>query len=102
MAGRDFAASRPDELWLADFPYLRCQGRLLFLSFVIDACSRMIVGWQFPTSMRTDLCSTRCAWRSPAASREPTSSSSTTATRVANTSFDFTQTLSDHGVLGSI
>ncbi len=55
LVQRDFTASRPDELWLADFTYLRCQGRLLFFSFVIDACSRMIVGWQFSTSMRTGL-----------------------------------------------
>ncbi len=52
---RDFTASRPDEKWFADFTYLRCWEGLVFFSFVIDAYSRMIVGWQFAGHMRTDL-----------------------------------------------
>jgi putative transposase len=52
---RDFTASRPDEKWFADFTYLRCWEGLVFFSFVIDAYSRMIVGWQFANHMRTDL-----------------------------------------------
>jgi hypothetical protein len=52
---RDFTASRPDEKWFADFTYLRCWEGLVFFSFVIDAYSRMIVGWQFASHMRTDL-----------------------------------------------
>jgi transposase InsO family protein len=52
---RDFTASRPDEKWFADFTYLRCwEGRVHF-SFVIDVFSRMIVGWQLASHMRTDL-----------------------------------------------
>jgi hypothetical protein len=52
---RDFTASRPDEKWFADFTYLRCWEGLVFFSFVIDAYSRMIVGWQFASHMRADL-----------------------------------------------
>ena len=52
---RDFTATRPDELWLADFTYLRCWEGVVFFSFVLDAFSRRVVGWQFSTSMRTDL-----------------------------------------------
>ena len=48
-------ASRPDEKWFADFTYLRCREGLVFFSFVIDAYSRAIVGWQFAAHMRTDL-----------------------------------------------
>jgi len=55
LVDRDFTASRPDELWLGDFTYLRCWEGLVFFSFVIDAYSRRVVGWQFSTSMRTDL-----------------------------------------------
>ena len=55
LVNRDFTASRPDELWLADFTYLRCWEGVVFFSFVIDAFSRMIVGWQFAANMRTDL-----------------------------------------------
>jgi putative transposase len=47
--------SRPDEKWFADFTYLRCWEGLVFFSFVIDAYSRRIVGWQFAPHMRTTL-----------------------------------------------
>jgi len=52
LVKRDFAASRPDETWFADFRYLRCWEGLVFFSFVIDAYSRRIVGCQFATDMR--------------------------------------------------
>jgi putative transposase len=52
---RDFTASRPDEKWFADFTYLRCWEGLVFFSFVIDAYSRRVVGWQFAPHMRTTL-----------------------------------------------
>jgi len=44
--------------WFADFTYLRCWEGAVFFSFVIDAYSRMIVGWQFASHMRTTWCST--------------------------------------------
>ena len=46
-------ASRPAETRFADFTYLRCWEGLVFFSFVIDAYSRRIVGWQFTSHMRT-------------------------------------------------
>jgi hypothetical protein len=55
LVNRDFTAWRPDALWLADFSYLRCWEGLVFFSFVIDAFSRRVVGWQFASHMRTDL-----------------------------------------------
>ena len=55
LVNRDFTAGRPDELWLADFTYLRCWEGVVFFSFVIDAYSRKVIGWQFAGHMRTDL-----------------------------------------------
>jgi transposase InsO family protein len=55
LVQRDFTASRPNELWVADLSYLRCWEGLVFFAFVIDAFSRMIVGWQLAAHMRTDL-----------------------------------------------
>jgi uncharacterized membrane protein YgcG len=52
---RDFTASGPDELWVADFTYLRCWEGMVFFSFVIDVFSRRIVGWQLTSHMRTTL-----------------------------------------------
>ncbi len=55
LVNRDFTANRPNELWVADFSYLRCWEGLVFFSFVIDVHSRMVVGWQFASHMRTTL-----------------------------------------------
>jgi putative transposase len=46
LVQRDFTATRPDELWVADLSYLRCWQGPVFFSFVIDAFSRTLVGWQ--------------------------------------------------------
>ena len=55
LVQRDFTASRPDELWVADLSYLRCWEGLVFFSFVLDAYSRKVVGWQLAPHMRTTL-----------------------------------------------
>jgi transposase InsO family protein len=55
LVERDFTASGPNELWVADFTYLRCWEGLLFFAFVIDVFSRMVVGWQLAANMRTTL-----------------------------------------------
>ena len=100
---RDFTAARPDEKWFADFTYLRCWEGLVFFSFVIDAYSRRIVGWQFASHMRTDL--VLDALRMALHQRAPGADVALVAHSDAGsqyTSFDYTQTLDDAGVLGSI
>ena len=55
LVQRDFTASGPNQLWVADLSYLRCWQGVVFFAFVIDAFSRRIVGWQLATNMRTTL-----------------------------------------------
>jgi putative transposase len=55
LVRRNFAASAPDRLWVADLSYLRCWEGLVFFAFVIDAFSRRVVGWQLASHMRTTL-----------------------------------------------
>ena len=55
LVDRDFTAGRPNELWVADFTYLRTWQGMVFFSFVIDVFSRRVVGWQLAGHMRTDL-----------------------------------------------
>jgi len=100
---RDFTASRPDALWLADFTYLRCWEGLVFFSFVIDAFSRRIVGWQFAGHMRTDLVldALRMALTRRQAGAEVQLIHHSDAGS-QYTSFAFNQVLDDHGVLASI
>jgi len=55
LVNRDFTASRPNELWVADLTYVATWRGFVFVSFVIDAFSRAIVGWRASSSLRTDL-----------------------------------------------
>jgi putative transposase len=55
LVQRDFTATAPDRLWVGDLTYLRTWEGRVFFAFIIDAYSRMIVGWQFANHMRTDL-----------------------------------------------
>ena len=52
---RDFTATGPNEKWVCDITYLRTWNGFLHLAFVLDCYSRMIVGWQLATHMRTEL-----------------------------------------------
>jgi putative transposase len=103
LVDRDFTASRPDRLWVADFTYLRCHEGLVFFSFVIDAYSRRIVGWQFAGHMRTDLVldALRMALTRRHAGADVTLIHHSDAGS-QYTSQAFGQVLDDHGVLGSI
>jgi hypothetical protein len=55
LVRRDFTASGPNQLWVADLSYLRCWQGVVFFAFVIDAFSRRVVGWQLASHMRTTL-----------------------------------------------
>jgi putative transposase len=52
---RDFTAPAPNRLWVADLTYVATWAGFCYVAFVIDAFSRMIVGWRVATSLRTDL-----------------------------------------------
>jgi putative transposase len=103
LVGRDFAASAPDRLWVADLSYLRCWEGLVFFAFVIDAFSRRVVGWQLAAHMRTTLVLDALAMalgtRAPGADVALVHHSDRGS---QYTSIDYTQTLSDHGVLASV
>lgn len=55
LVNRQFVASRPNELWVADITYVRTFSGWVYVAFVIDVYSRMVVGWQVSTRLYTDL-----------------------------------------------
>ena len=55
LVGRRFFADRPDRLWVADLTYLRSWEGFLYLAFVVDCCSRRVVGWSMADDMRAEL-----------------------------------------------
>jgi transposase InsO family protein len=55
LVQRQFSASRPDQLWVADFTYVPTWRGHVYVAFVTDVFSRRIVGWRAASTMRTDL-----------------------------------------------
>ncbi len=55
LVKRNFTATRPDELWVADFTYCSTWSGVVYVAFVIDVFSRRIVGWKAARTMHAAL-----------------------------------------------
>lgn len=55
LVHRNFTATRPNQLWVADFTYVATWLGFVLVAFIIDAFSRMIVGWRVARSMSAEL-----------------------------------------------
>ncbi len=55
LVERDFRATGPDQLWVADITYVPTWSGFVFLAVVLDAFSRRVVGWSMATHLRTSL-----------------------------------------------
>jgi putative transposase len=55
LVDRNFTASTPNQLWIADITYLPTWAGFLYLAVVLDVFSRRIVGWAMASHLRTEL-----------------------------------------------
>src|SRR4051794_16475203 len=55
LVNRDFTAERPDALWVTDLTYVPTRTGMAYVCFIVDAFSRMIVGWRVAANMRTEM-----------------------------------------------
>jgi transposase InsO family protein len=55
LVKRNFTATHPNELWVADLTYIRTWQGFSYLAFILDVYARMLVGWQIASHMRSDL-----------------------------------------------
>ena len=55
LVNRNFAAAAPNRLWVADITYVPTGAGFLYLSIVLDAFSRRIVGWAMANHLRSEL-----------------------------------------------
>jgi putative transposase len=55
LVKRNFVAKAPNQLWLSDITYLPTRAGFVYVAFVQDCFSRMIVGWQTADHLRTEL-----------------------------------------------
>jgi putative transposase len=69
VLARDFAATAPNQKWLADMTYIPTDEGWLYLALVLDLYARKLVGWAMSETMPQEL--TLCAldvalgWRGP-------------------------------------
>ena len=55
LVTRQFRATRPNQLWVADPTYVATWRGFVYVAFVIDVFSRRIVEWRASSSLRSDL-----------------------------------------------
>jgi putative transposase len=55
LVKRDFTATVPNQLWVTDLTYVPTWSGIAYVCFIVDAFSRMIVGWRVATTMRTEM-----------------------------------------------
>ena len=49
LVDRQFRAPAPNRLWVADLTYVKTHAGWVYVAFIIDVFSRMVVGWQAST-----------------------------------------------------
>ena len=101
LVDRRFVAERPDELWVTDITYVSTWEGWLYVAFVLDVYSRVIVGWQIASHLRTELvldAIEMAIWR------RDTSGGLTCHSDAGCqfTSYRYTQRLADAGIAASI
>ena len=52
---RQFVATKPNQLWVADVTYVPTVQGWLYLACVTDVFSRLVIGWSMASSRKTDL-----------------------------------------------
>ena len=55
LVDRNFSATRPNQLWVADLTYVQTRSGWVYVAFTIDVFSRMVVGWKASTSLKSGL-----------------------------------------------
>ncbi len=55
LVKREFVADAPNRLWVTDLTYVPTWAGVAYVCFIIDAFSRMIVGWRVAAHMRTPM-----------------------------------------------
>ncbi len=55
LVNRNFNAYRPNQLWVADFTYIKTLSGWVYTAFIIDVFARAIVGWKVSDRMNTDM-----------------------------------------------
>ena len=55
LVNRQFVATRPNQLWVADITFIATWSGFVYVAFIIDVFARRIVGWRVNRSLKTEL-----------------------------------------------
>ena len=55
LVNRNFSAHCPNQLWVADFTYIKTTSGCVYTAFIIDVFARSIVDWKVSNLMNTDM-----------------------------------------------
>src|SRR5215813_6453344 len=55
LVQRQFVATAPNQLWVADITYIPTWAGMLYLAVVLDLWSRRVIGWAMERHLRTEL-----------------------------------------------
>jgi putative transposase len=55
LVNRNFSAHRPNQLWVANFTYIKTISGWVYTTFIIDVFVRAIVGWKVSNRMNTNV-----------------------------------------------
>ncbi len=55
LVNRQFTATRPNQLWVADITFVATWLGFVYVAFIIDVFARRIVGWRVSRSLHTEL-----------------------------------------------
>jgi putative transposase len=80
LVARRFRADAPNRLWVADLTYVRTFAGWVYVAFVVDVFSRVVVGWQARARCTPPWPWTRLRWRSGRAAPSAYRGSSITRT----------------------
>ena len=53
---RNLEITRLDQVWVADFTYIRLRQQFVYLAVILDALSRKVIGWDLAEMPRTSMC----------------------------------------------
>ena len=55
LVKREFTATVPNRMWVTDLTFVPTWAGVAYVCFIVDAFSRMIVGWRVASHMRTEM-----------------------------------------------
>jgi len=56
LVERDFVRNEPDRLWVGDLTYIPTGEGWLYVTSVLDVCTRRLLGWSITDHMRAEAC----------------------------------------------